>query len=294
MRRAQAAGPGAAASPAPSSSASTSTTAPSTPCASCTRRSAARWRARHGRQHQARPGGIREIEFIAQVFQLIRGGRDKALQIRPTLQVLAARRARHPRRAGRARAAAAYRFLRNLEHRLQYLDDAQTHTLPESPADQALIAAAWASPTTPPCSRSSTTTAPTSAGISRRLRRPQPQGPRPGRRLAGLRHRGDGAGAGAPRLRRPRKAASAWPHPQRQPLPADAGGHPRALRRAGAAPDRGGGGNAGNPDATLTRGLDLIEAISRRAAYLALLQQYPQALQPWSPLVGASSWAATI
>lgn len=35
------------------------------------------------------PGGIREIEFVAQVFQLIRGGRDKALQIRPTLQVLA-------------------------------------------------------------------------------------------------------------------------------------------------------------------------------------------------------------
>ncbi len=35
------------------------------------------------------PGGIREIEFIAQVFQLIRGGRDTALQIRPTLHVLA-------------------------------------------------------------------------------------------------------------------------------------------------------------------------------------------------------------
>ena len=44
--------------------------------------------ARPPQQHQARPGGIREIEFIAQVFQLIRGGRDASLRIRPTLQVL--------------------------------------------------------------------------------------------------------------------------------------------------------------------------------------------------------------
>jgi glutamate-ammonia-ligase adenylyltransferase len=49
------------------------------------------------------PGGIREIEFIAQVFQLIRGGRDPALQIKPTLQgAQAAGRARHPCRRGGA------------------------------------------------------------------------------------------------------------------------------------------------------------------------------------------------
>jgi hypothetical protein len=131
-----------------------------------------------------------------------------------------------------------------------------------------------------------------------RLRRPQPPGPRPRRRLARLRPRrkpaGSGAGARPPRLRRrgePRAAPGR--HPQRQPLPADAGRHPRALRRAGAAPDRG-GGETPNPDATLARGLDLLEAISRRAAYLALLQQYPQALQKVAQLVGASSWAASI
>jgi glutamate-ammonia-ligase adenylyltransferase len=47
-----------------------------------------------------------------------------------------------------------------------------------------------------------------------------------------------------------------------------------------------------NPDATLMRSLDLLESISRRAAYLALLQQYPQALRKVAELVSSSSWAA--
>ena len=87
-------------------------------------------------------GGIREIEFIAQVFQLIRGGRDAGLRIRPTLQVLHCLS-----KTGQitpdivAKLRAAYIFLRNLEHRLQYMDDQQTHSLPESADDQALIAA---------------------------------------------------------------------------------------------------------------------------------------------------------
>src|SRR3979411_1845574 len=68
------------------------------------------------------PGGIREIEFIAQVFQLIRGGRDPALQIRPTLAVLALL----PESAA-LELSESYVFLRHLEHRLQYLDDAQMH-----------------------------------------------------------------------------------------------------------------------------------------------------------------------
>jgi glutamate-ammonia-ligase adenylyltransferase len=47
-----------------------------------------------------------------------------------------------------------------------------------------------------------------------------------------------------------------------------------------------------NPDETLSRSLDLLESISRRAAYLALLQQYPQALRKVAELVSSSSWAA--
>ena len=87
------------------------------------------------------PGGIREVEFIAQVFQLIRGGGDKGLQIRPTLKVLERLAALGQLPAATvAELSAAYDFLRRLEHRIQYLDDAQTHMIPESEADRALLA----------------------------------------------------------------------------------------------------------------------------------------------------------
>ena len=89
------------------------------------------------------PGGIREIEFITQVFQLIRGGRDVDLCIRPTLSVLQRlqKKQQLPQQAV-AELTQAYHFLRKLEHRLQYLDDQQTQTLPVNPADQSLIATA--------------------------------------------------------------------------------------------------------------------------------------------------------
>ncbi len=93
------------------------------------------------------PGGIREIEFIAQVFQLIRGGRDASLRLRPTLQVLQLLGENGqitPDTVAELRAA--YIFLRNLEHRLQYLDDQQTQDLPENPADQEIIAEGMAYP----------------------------------------------------------------------------------------------------------------------------------------------------
>ncbi|MEO8936236.1 MAG: bifunctional [glutamate--ammonia ligase]-adenylyl-L-tyrosine phosphorylase/[glutamate--ammonia-ligase] adenylyltransferase [Burkholderiaceae bacterium] len=77
------------------------------------------------------PGGIREIEFIAQHFQLIRGGRDPALRLRPTVATIDAlvREGLLAHEVGQ-KLKAAYAFLRNVEHRVQYLDDAQTHTLP--------------------------------------------------------------------------------------------------------------------------------------------------------------------
>ncbi len=87
------------------------------------------------------PGGIREIEFIVQLFQLIRGGRDAALRSQPTLAVLPVLAERRLLDADAVeRLTAAYVFLRNLEHRLQYLDDQQTHDLPRSVEDRALVA----------------------------------------------------------------------------------------------------------------------------------------------------------
>ena len=72
-------------------------------------------------------GGIREIEFIAQVFQLIRGGQDTSLQVKPTLSVLDLLKNKGllPEKTV-ADLSEAYVFLRNLEHRLMYLEDMQT------------------------------------------------------------------------------------------------------------------------------------------------------------------------
>lgn len=86
-------------------------------------------------------GGIREIEFIAQTLQLVRGGQVHELRCRPTLEALdrLARQQVMPHDAA-VRLAGAYGFLRQLEHRIQYLDDAQTHVLPQRDDDLEWIA----------------------------------------------------------------------------------------------------------------------------------------------------------
>jgi glutamate-ammonia-ligase adenylyltransferase len=77
------------------------------------------------------PGGIREIEFLVQALQLIRGGREPALRGRRLLPALAAIvEAGHVDAATGDALAQAYRYLRRVENRLQMLADAQTHALP--------------------------------------------------------------------------------------------------------------------------------------------------------------------
>jgi glutamate-ammonia-ligase adenylyltransferase len=86
-------------------------------------------------------GGIREIEFLAQVFQLIRGGRDPSLRdrsTRTTLKTIAEKKLLTGDVVDRL--LDSYRFLRNLEHRIQYLDDAQSHVLPPNDEDRLRIA----------------------------------------------------------------------------------------------------------------------------------------------------------
>jgi glutamate-ammonia-ligase adenylyltransferase len=77
------------------------------------------------------PGGIREVEFIGQAFQLIRGGREPELQIRPILPVLAllAEKDLLPEYVVEE-LSGAYDFLRRVENRLQAWQDRQTHLLP--------------------------------------------------------------------------------------------------------------------------------------------------------------------
>ncbi len=86
-------------------------------------------------------GGIREIEFFAQLQQLAHGGRDPRLRVRPTLEALD-RLVESGRLEAEVRneLAAAYRYLRTLEHRLQMVEDQQTHRLPEHRAELARIA----------------------------------------------------------------------------------------------------------------------------------------------------------
>ncbi len=243
------------------------------------------------------PGGIREIEFLAQVFQLIRGGRDPELRVRPTLEVLARLAGRRllPGEAARE-LSAAYIFLRNLEHRLQYLDDAQTQTLPQDPGDRERVAGAMG------CADWDALLARLDAHralVTRHFEQVFASGrvaapdnglgalwrgeAEPEAGAAALASLGYHSPAGvAERLQRIRESARyrQLPGPSRERFDALV---PALLRAAAGFP---------NADTALERMLDLLEAISRRASYLALLQEYPQALERVAKLSSASSWAS--
>ncbi len=89
------------------------------------------------------PGGIREIEFIVQLVQLIRGGREPSLRVRGLLAALSASEQLGLIPAARAKKLAeAYRFLRRLENRVQMFADQQTHDLPDDPLQRRRIARA--------------------------------------------------------------------------------------------------------------------------------------------------------
>ena len=86
-------------------------------------------------------GGIREVEFIVQVFQLIRGGREPSLQQRSLLPTLTAIDQLHLLPAGDADTLrAAYLWLRRLENLLQSINDEQTQTLPGDELNRARLA----------------------------------------------------------------------------------------------------------------------------------------------------------
>lgn len=86
-------------------------------------------------------GGIREIEFTVQLLQVVRGGQFPELRCRPTLEALQrlTRSSLMPAETAE-QLAQAYVFLRNVEHRIQYLDDQQTHVLPTRDDDLEWIA----------------------------------------------------------------------------------------------------------------------------------------------------------
>jgi glutamate-ammonia-ligase adenylyltransferase len=242
------------------------------------------------------PGGIREIEFIAQVFQLIRGGQIASLQMRPTrtlLHQLAAYNLIPEQQADELEAA--YVFLRNLEHRLQYLDDAQTQMLPGSEEDRRRVAEAmgfadW--------SALLAKLDPMRRKVSGQFEQVfgAPQEDQSGHPLAGL-------------CEAPAEEALARLVRAGYSDPASALNQLQALRqgsRYGSLPAgnkamldgllpplievAAGFSNAGE---TLTRILNLLDAIARRGPYLALLKEYPQTLRQVARLLSSSPWAAT-
>jgi len=86
------------------------------------------------------PGGIREIEFIAQSLQLVRGGADRELQCRELRKAMS--RLGHARGLGQDSVSslmAAYEFLRKFENGIQAIRDQQTHDIPTTPVDRARL-----------------------------------------------------------------------------------------------------------------------------------------------------------
>jgi glutamate-ammonia-ligase adenylyltransferase len=242
------------------------------------------------------PGGIREIEFIAQVFQLIRGGRDRTLQIKPTLEVLKQLVDRDQLDLDAVvELSSAYRFLRRLEHRLQYLDDAQTHALPEIPDDQARVAQAMGFGNYEALLNELDDHR---QSVARHFEAIFADPNEADHALDPVWSDADGHGAELAELGFQDTAAlcarlAALKTGSRYRLMSEKTRIlfdtlvPRAIQAATAAANP-----AVNPDDTLLRMLDLLEAISRRAAYLALLLQYPQALEQVARIASASSWAA--
>ncbi len=241
------------------------------------------------------PGGIREIEFIAQVFQLIRGGREPDLQARPTRAVLQRLAALGQLPADTAAFLdTAYVTLRRLEHRLQYLDDAQTQRLPLTAEDRLRVARAMGLPDWPSFLAE---LEPLRRKVSEHFEQVfgAPQTDQSSHPLAGIwRWTPEEAGE--------RLAELGYAHADEtlKRLQTLAGGERyRALPAASQAaiealipPMVELAAKLREPDATLGRMLDLLEAIAGRAPYLRLLQEYPQTLSRIAQLVGASAWAA--
>ena len=97
-------------------------------------------------------GGIREIEFTVQLLQVVRGGQFPELRTRGTVIALQnlARAGLMPQATADA-LTAAYNFLRATEHRIQYLDDQQTHVLPTRDDDLQWLAGTLGYPVQPDC-----------------------------------------------------------------------------------------------------------------------------------------------
>ena len=242
------------------------------------------------------PGGIREIEFIAQAMQMIRGGREARLRARPTVPTLntLADLGLLPLDVVE-QLCAAYDFLRRVEHRLQYAEDQQTHTLPQQEDARARLAVSMGSMDWPAFIAALDAHR---ANVSRHFDFILGDAPTPGSGTSPRAASTNGSGDQSPETpvgqgfadgdelnrlikltlegSKIKRLASASRERFEQLLP-----HAVEAARATAA-----------PDIALKRLIHFLEAIASRASYLALLIQSRAALLRLAKLLAASEWAA--
>ena len=215
------------------------------------------------------PGGIREIEFIVQAFQLMRGGSDRRLQsreLRTVLPLLVGQR--FLRREAVAELDAAYRYLRVVENRLQQWNDEQTHQLPEDEHRRARLALAMGASEWDALQRG-----PGYAPTARRAAF-RADGVRSGRLAASPSLEQDEArGAGGHGCSAAGSAARHVPTTAgwTRPGGADSMSCSPAACHSSRSPSR--------PAATLVRVLKILERIGGRTVYLALLNENATALR---------------
>lgn len=246
-------------------------------------------------------GGIREIEFVVQLQQLIRGGRDASLRARgllPALDACAARGYVSQKRARELREA--YLFLRQLENRVQMFGDRQTHALPADPVTRERIARSLDYPDWLALLAALNRQREKVTAIFADVLQPE------GEAGAGERRKGP-AGDGARLWRHVRedgledamlKAAGFVPTaPCAEALRQVAGVHGLSARGARRIehlmPDLIDAAAATSaPADALVRLCRLVQAVARRSAYLALLQEQPAARARVAALCADSAFLA--
>ena len=245
------------------------------------------------------PGGIREVEFFGQIFQLIRGGVIPALQERRIYAVLAILAQEGYITPATCKALQdAYVFLRHTENRLQAVADTQTHVLPGDPPGRARLAAAMGFDGWPAFYDSLSRHTAVVHGHFNSLLRMEESAPAADAAVESL--------------------AGVWDHPRddgdaRAVLEAagyddseDALGCLKSFRDeidgqalSSEGRDRidrlmplviAGAGRTEQPDVTLERSVSLVRAIRRRTSYVSLLLENPNALDHLIRLADTSAW----
>ncbi|HEX5787783.1 MAG TPA: bifunctional [glutamate--ammonia ligase]-adenylyl-L-tyrosine phosphorylase/[glutamate--ammonia-ligase] adenylyltransferase [Woeseiaceae bacterium] len=248
------------------------------------------------------PGGIREIEFIVQSLQLVRGGRRPALQSPSLLHALTALVSERGLDASAARGLAeAYRFLRRVENAIQAIRDQQTHDLPADPVDRARLQLALGF--------ADGAAFESALAAARRTVQAQFEA------VAAREHEpGDAAARCADfgALWRDNADAASWAtalaaenFPSADALAAAIAGFRNAsgtVKLGGQAAERLAlfiprllriARDCGQPFEAVTRSLTVLGGILRRSAYLALLNENPDAATRFVRLCGESAYLAT-